>query len=73
MNKQKEKMMKLDTFEQYQERKQPPNFTDVIWGKLPKLCLPSCIVDKNSLQISIDNYGLNVLVALLSIRWTFNI
>lgn len=60
--------MKLDTFEQYQERKQPPNFTDVIWGKLPKLCLPSCIVDKNSLQISIDNYGLNVLVALLSIQ-----
>jgi 5S rRNA maturation endonuclease (ribonuclease M5) len=60
--------MDLEMLKLMQHRVKPARFSDIIWGKLPKLCLPSCIVDKGSGQFTLDNYALNVLVALLSIH-----
>jgi 5S rRNA maturation endonuclease (ribonuclease M5) len=43
-------------------------YTDRLWGKLPKLHLPSMIVDKQSNQLVLDDHALSILVALLSIQ-----
>lgn len=60
--------MNLEMLNVLQQRVKPAQFSDIIWGKLPKLCLPSSIVDKNTGKLTLDNYALNVLVALLSIQ-----
>ncbi len=60
--------MNLEMLKLIRQRVTPARFSDIIWGKLPKLCLPSSIVDKNTGQLTSDNYALNVLVALLSIQ-----
>lgn len=39
-------------------------YTDPIWGRLKKLRIPSCIVDKRTQRLVLDDYALNVLVAL---------
>jgi 5S rRNA maturation endonuclease (ribonuclease M5) len=43
-------------------------FKDAIWGKMPKLHLPSSIVDKKQDTLRLDDYALNVLIALLHIE-----
>jgi len=43
-------------------------FEERIWGKLPKLYLPSLMVDKRTDTLALDNYALSVLIALLSIQ-----
>jgi len=67
--------MTYEDYKQFQQATSTPegftsaaHFKDGIWGNLPKLCLPSCIVDKKSNAISLDNETLNVLIAVLCIQ-----
>jgi len=53
---------------QNQIKRTREKFVDRLWGKLPKVSLPSLIVDKRSNQLTLDNYGLSLLLALLFIQ-----
>ena len=58
--------MNLETLKMLQQKTpKPRRLLDVVWGRMPKLYLPSCIVEKTFRAIMLDTHALNVLITLL--------
>jgi hypothetical protein len=60
--------MDIELFKMLTQRTPSRRYFDVIFGRLPKLCMPTTIVDKQTGVITLDNCALNVLTALLWIQ-----